>query len=79
MMSSSLAMRRQILKEKDPEKYQEYLQKQKVRSKQNRDAKKKKWETEPQTQATFQEMERQAGLARYVKYNCLFFYINRQW
>lgn len=48
---------RQSLKEKDPAKYEEYLRKARERAQRNRDKRKEKWATEPQTRSLLQEIE----------------------
>ena len=45
------------LKENNPAKYEEYLRKARERSKRNRDNRKLRWETEPQTRGLLQEIE----------------------
>jgi hypothetical protein len=56
-MSSKSAQYWQRLKHDDPQKHAAMLQKAKERNKRNRELKRKKWETEPQTRGLLQEKE----------------------
>lgn len=58
---------RERLKENDPEKYQEMLEKARVRSKRNREARKMKWTSEPQTRGLLQEIQNFKEKERYVQ------------
>ena len=66
-MSSKSTQLRQLWKEKDPEKYAQYLEKQRVRAKARRDAKRERWENEPHTRAMIAEKEKENQQARLVK------------
>ena len=65
-MSSKSTQLRQLWKEKDPEKYAQYLEKQRVRlrAKARRDTKKERWENEPLTRAMIAEKEKENQQAR---------------
>ena len=58
---------RERLKENDPEKYQEMLEKARDRSKRNREARKMKWASEPQTRGLLQEIQNFKEKERYVQ------------
>lgn len=58
---------RERLKENDPEKYQEMLEKAKERSKRNREARKMRWTSEPQTRGLLQEIENFKEKERYAQ------------
>ena len=63
-MSSKSSKLRQKWKEEQPDKYNEYKEKQRVAAKKRRDAKKEKWENEPHTRAMIAEKEKENELAR---------------
>jgi hypothetical protein len=56
-MSSKSAEYKRRLKENDPEKYAVLLAKAKERNRRNREKRKERWESEPQTRALLQEKE----------------------
>ena len=75
-MSSKSTQLRNIWKVKDPENFAQFLEKQRVRAKARRDAKKVRWENEPHTRSMIAEKEKENQQARRVKFGkigCLFF------